>query len=37
MKGYWLILGTEITDQATQDDYTTSGSRWMTHSPLPSS
>jgi len=21
MKGYWLILGTEITDQAAQDEY----------------
>jgi|ERR1700693_591029 uncharacterized protein (DUF1330 family) len=21
MKGYWLILGTEITDQAAQNDY----------------
>ena len=21
MKGYWLILGTEVTDQAAQDEY----------------
>jgi hypothetical protein len=21
MKGYWLILGTEITDQVAQDEY----------------
>jgi hypothetical protein len=27
MKGYWLILGTEITDQAAQNDYSGYGHR----------